>query len=772
MRGSHARIGTLKECHDHPKKTCSDLEPSTRRHMQKQSNSKKWTVEVEAWGATRARKVAKAVERERALMRTRARVPARAWELEEMLPLLKQVERLWLERERERARLECELEMEQERLWLEQERLEQEEERLEEVKLRLEVVLVELGLEPKSWFRMHSWQKMREMGVLHLWRMWRRQWSPEILVEKKKVLVETEKTLVEMLANRANTLKVDRWTHVQTSAPVVVWAQALAGLVKASPVTYDEILANSNLRNIIYSIEPDRRFHFAHHLWLHRQDYWWLIQILVPITRLPQELLHQILLIIIDDAADSPLALMRVSKLWYTIVTGIWASLKLGTTTPKDTVTSKLERNQWFLDVVVDTETDRGHFTQSEDDYQALFAAMEATSRWRSLVLETFPAQADLPENLVNRGLQKCTNSVMNRLRTLRIKFPCQMSPLLDHLLRALGTSAGEELTIIEINSAIVISFLVPAYSSIFRSVTVLSLDSPGLPNPVDLLPHLHRLESLTASHLPLPVYHDDADLPFIHTLRHLRLRSVSIQWMNDRTFHVLENCVLIFPLHRHILHTFCTTFPNCKDFSFEGYPLDILSGVSAHKLIHLSVVSSSSYKPRGSRQLARFSSQALQESRLTPRILHISIEATDEAWTKALTFMSNLEELVIHSARPSSLGVKVLRSLVVHPVHASDLGTTDTPGAWSTPVCPSLKRFGLRYRRWLRPSEHFDLIPEFMSIIRTRRESMFFLQSFCIWATSDQKEPLELMKGSWMSDEGFVGLMQLKEDVDEDESW
>ncbi len=126
----------------------------------------------------------------------------------------------------------------------------------------------------------------------------------------------------------------------------------------------------------------------------------------------------------------------------------------------------------------------------------------------------------------------------------------------------------------------------------------------------------------------------------------------------------------------------------------------------------------------------------------------------------------------MIENAQPSSLGVKVLRSLVVHPVHANNVTSTVTPGAWNTPICPFLERFGLRYRRWLRPSEHFDLIPEFISIIRTRRESKFFLQSFRIWASSDQKEPLELMKGLWMSDVGFVGLMQLKEVIDEDESW
>ena len=411
------------------------------------------------------------------------------------------------------------------------------------------------------------------------------------------------------------------------------------------------------------------------------------------------------------------------------------------------------------MDVLVDTEIDSGHSTPSEGPYQAIFAAMQVTSRWRTLVVETFPAKADLPEDLVNRGLQQCFDPVMSRLKTLTIKCHCEMSPLLDRLLRILGSTTSGELTAVTINSAIVTSFLVPTYSSIFRSVTVLSLDVPGLRNPVDLLLHLHRLEVLTASHLPLSVYHDDVDLPFVHTLRHLTLRSVSIQWMSGRTFHVLESCTILFPLRRHILPTFRTTLPNCKDMSFEGYPLDILTGISAHKLSHLSVKCPSSYTPRGNRQLALFSGQALQEGRLAPRILHIGIEATNEAWTKAFAFMSNLEELVFENAQPSSLGVKALSSLVVLPVGADNTGTTGTPGSRNTPACPSLKRFGLRYRRWLRPSEHFDLIPVFKSIIESRQQSEFSLQSFHIWGSSDQEGRLELVDGSQIDPKGFERL-------------
>ena len=61
-------------------------------------------------------------------------------------------------------------------------------------------------------------------------------------------------------------------------------------------------------------------------------------------------------------------------------------------------------------------------------------------------------------------------------------------------------------------------------------------------------------------------------------------------------------------------------------------------------------------------------------------------------AWTEAFDFMSNLDELVIDNEQPSSFGVKALRSLVVQPVHANNLGPTTTHEEQNKPVCPSLK--------------------------------------------------------------------------------
>ena len=103
------------------------------------------------------------------------------------------------------------------------------------------------------------------------------------------------------------------------------------------------------------------------------------------------------------------------------------------------------------------------------------------------------------------------------------------------------------------------------------------------------------------------------------------------------------------------------------------------------------------------------------------------------------------------------------MQALVVHPVYAGNIGTTNTPGGGYIPVCPSLKRFGLRYRRWLRPTEHFDLIPDLVSIISSRAQSKFALQSVRIWKDSEQEDPLELIEGSGIRLEGFERLANVE---------
>ena len=597
--------------------------------------------------------------------------------------------------------------------------------------------------------------------------------APAWVWAKREVRIRASRTSQADLWRMMEDEEAEMWSETEmetlpetkTLRGVEVEALVLAGVwgwarseVRTTGTNVPFVLGDMSTIALILTSLND--YGIAHHLWHRspetRDDYLCIIHFIAPITRLPFELLHQILLTIIDEASGSPLGLMLVCKHWHAVVTSIWASLNLGTRSPIDAVTSKLERSRWLLDIVVDTDFDRGGFTAEEGAYEAIFAVMEASSRWRSFIVESFPARSELSEEVVNRCLERGSHTTMNRFTTLKIKSACETSPLLDGLLYILGTGTMTNVgpTTVEINSPNIVACLTSTYPSIFHSVKVLSLNTPGIPNPVDLLPHLHRLESFTASNISFPSYHNDVEFPFIHTLRRLILKAVSVQWMNGRTFHVLDHCTLIFPLHHHV-PTFRATLPTCKHLTFQGFPLNILNRISAHNLAHLSVTCSRSSNGRGDRQLALIS-QVFRKGQCAPNVLNIGIEATNQAWVNALSFMPGLEELVIHSAQPSSLGAKVFESLVLQQVNLDNSSTISTPGQLGTQLCPLLQRFGLKYDRWLQPTEQFDLIPVFMSVIRSRQSS---LKSFSLSMRRDQKDPLELVGRSGVNANGFIHL-------------
>lgn len=521
------------------------------------------------------------------------------------------------------------------------------------------------------------------------------------------------------------------------------------------PPKFDKEIANTKDRDSLYSLVRD--------LWhavtrdspstQSELEYSRVLHITAPITRLPPELLRYVFLIIIDEA---PQMLLSVCRDWYNIVTGLWASLNLGTKTTRDSVTKKMERNPRRLDIIVNTEVDRGDLGPSMGAYESIFAAIEVASRWKSITIETFPIQADLPDDLVNRGFQGCSNAAMSRLCTFKIKHSCEMSPLLDRILRILGTTASTELTTIEINSASAISFLLaPTYSPIFHSIKILHLETPGMSEPVDLLPHLKQLETFIASQLRLSTYPLHVDLPFVSTLRHLKLKAVSIQWMDGRSFHALKSCTLIRPFHHHSILTLGTLLPECEELSFEGHPLETLQGFMVNKLRHLNLKSQGWY---GGVQLACISNQFSRI--LTLRSLHIGIAASTHAWVKALASMPTLEELILTSLRPSSLRVRFFEVFIAKPPSTKDWDVSPAAGEWHVMLCPSLKVFGLQYGRWLRSTEEFKSVPTFMAIIWSRQWSACPLQSFFIRLMSDQHDQLlELIKEPQMSLKTFEPL-------------
>ena len=246
---------------------------------------------------------------------------------------------------------------------------------------------VEVGTRAEAWAK--AWT------VAWVKAIWPKQWNQ--MEEDGLTGTPTAEAQWKSLARRETQVETDALTLAEAWA----WAWGESRTRGERPLS---VMASSS--TICRILSDHHSSGFARALWDRspetRDEYSCIIHFIAPITHLPFELLRQVFLIIIDETSYPPLELILVCKQWHTIVTTIWASLNLGTSTSIDAVAKKLERNQWLLDIVVDTDSDRGGLTPSDGAFKAIFAAIEASARWRSLVVKSFPAQADLPEDLVN----------------------------------------------------------------------------------------------------------------------------------------------------------------------------------------------------------------------------------------------------------------------------------------------------------------------------------------------------------------------------------
>jgi len=76
------------------------------------------------------------------------------------------------------------------------------------------------------------------------------------------------------------------------------------------------------------------------------------------------------------------------------------------------------------------------------------------------------------------------------------------------------------------------------------------------------------------------------------------------------------------------------------------------------------------------------------------------------------------------------------------HPMsNRTHKGGSGTHHGWAASLCPNLRVFGLKYRRWLRKDEQDELTPLFRKIVETRSKTGTPLKSFRVWPTKDTAE-------------------------------
>ena len=171
-----------------------------------------------------------------------------------------------------------------------------------------------------------------------------------------------------------------------------------------------------------------------------------------------------------------------------------------------------------------------------------LTAAIEAASKWEYLDISSLPPP----------GTCKAFQIVppLKNLKSFKMVHGCDLGSFFEPLMTAITTTTTSRLTNMLLYNLDAVLFLAqPDHLHAFCSLTTLDIRlSKRMETPVNILPHLQRLESFTAQHLHLPMYPPDAPLPLVQTLDYLHLKSVSVQWMAEKVFPVLRSCYITFP--------------------------------------------------------------------------------------------------------------------------------------------------------------------------------------------------------------------------------
>ena len=468
---------------------------------------------------------------------------------------------------------------------------------------------------------------------------------------------------------------------------------------------------------------------------------------LAPIRRLPVEMLAEIFIISIACHTRSRLELMRVCRSWRAVVftmPHIWSNIRLSTWTKTDKVDFILERTGASpLDVEIDTGMDMFKMvdTTAFSQYAGLELAAKEAKRWRTLTVTNFPNQLDIDAHSTPDKPAFVFSGPMDNLQSFKIKTICEDSAVFNQLLDVVGNSSHHNLTDMELSSPNSIYTLSqPQFASIFRRLVTFKVDVREMRTEVDILAQFEHLETLEAYRLRLPNYHTDVDLPIVRTLKWMKIKTVSVQWMAGRTFPNMEECTIIWPHYPESLAPGGgVDLPVCTHFTYDDHIIDTLPNFRIPKLDTLILRNEAWNKPRGSTQLAAvWNGTAGQVAPLKPRVLHLDTQCHDQHLINALTMLPELEQLHLGVVRPDGLGKKFFGALQAKKGRSSRSVVSATH---TSPLCPFLKVFGIRYRRWIREDETDEITPLLYKIVETRQKTDTHLLSLKFWPTKETAE-------------------------------
>ena len=403
------------------------------------------------------------------------------------------------------------------------------------------------------------------------------------------------------------------------------------------------------------------------------------------------------------------------------------------------------------IDMTVEDWLDCKDFNPVEF-YGCFTAAAEAASRWRSLVLVSFPPPGEYKDLQIMHPLL--------HLESFKLAASCDLGDFLGPLITSITTTVTPQFTVMEVfHPGAAFVLVQPGHFQIFSSLTTLRLTCKRMQNPVDILPSLHKLEVFEAHHLSLPIYSPAVDLPVTQILCVLHLKSVSVQWIAGRTFPALKECTIIFPHYADAIQS--VYMPSCSILKYDSNNLGALEHFHIPHLDKLEIKCGQWRIWRGTLQLVAthpiFSAQSLT-------CLRLEIKCSGRLLAYMLRLVPALEELWMGLSSPHALSSAFFLAFAAggHNASAGPLGQTVSP------LCRKLRKLHLHYKRWSRGAERNALIPAFGAVMASHStdEQMFsFRLSFSEGPDSQEwtiHEPVERFDIASRSGRTFIGVSSL----------
>jgi len=460
-------------------------------------------------------------------------------------------------------------------------------------------------------------------------------------------------------------------------------------------------------------------------------------------TYLPMELMREIFLYSMESNQTKSGQLASVCRYWRAVITTmshLWSILRVGTRTERERVAIWVQRAH-PKKIVIDTQqdcqlssnalplaalTDALPLAALMDalPLAALMDALAHTRQWHELTICSFP-----PENAVSPlGFQVA--SPMNVLKVLHVEAGCIYSPSFARLLDLVPTEGP--LCEMRLHPPFATThFLQPHWFPVLQNLIVLIVNGRDMNEPFELLPTFTQLQIFEADRLRLPFYGPNTNLPLLCTLRKLRLRACSIQWMAGRQFPCIEECAILLPRHWEVIQQHKVQFPSCKKLAYCGYPMTTAQYLDVPEMREMDLRSQDCNEQRVCQHLRHLCRVNGRISNLTT--LHLTFQCSERVLMKVLKYLIPLQELHLSITYPSPSFQYFLESLAAKPSTSewpkwSSLLTYHegweewcSSQTWHANVLPHLKFLSIECPSGFSESECLDNLPLFRAIGWTR---------------------------------------------------